>query len=956
MLASEARDAALVGAAVGAAALLMIFALLGQPVAAPAHVAAAIWSRLGATLVAGAAGAALGALVRWRWRGTYDRGDFLYPLVRIATITVGIVLLVFACGVSTSTSRIFAFGPAVAVLTLSMLLVQRLGIRWAKGIALAICMAAVFAVLGFFVPALPFAVLVSVATAVLYLTAAMADTDTKDGWLKKWPIRWELPDSHLTVAPEYVMTGPDLIEDVVRSIELNQSVILAGPRGCGKSHCIRVAIQDAADRGILQRDRNHALDRRDRRVASVFLQGNRETPRDYLVEDEIIFEKDTGGASGSVEIRPDTRSAPLFRFAVRDPSSGRPRTNGVRVDELFLDPDNPQASEKVDKFVLFLDEVNRFSDGVLDSLLTVLEEQTAVMAGTEYRLPVVVCMTMNPPGYDATARALSPPLAARIGRSYRLNSPDLDTLTDLIVNDRIENRRKAHEALFPRLPDSFVGQNTKMLTLAEVHKLEPDWFPDAPLLWEAKDRITIDALRTAHLDRFPDVHILLRRKAALVTLCLWGNVSGSNGEGGPLRPGNEYLTEQTRAMLREIRDEDAVMREQMDRITELCRFGPDGRAAADWLIAAIGLAMTEATQNRWRTTMLTEEHLRRTVKVSVAHKIYDSFAQGSRPDKTAAKEDAVEAIALQVLFSPDQVYAKYLKRTVDHDSEMAAFTKNVFEGREQAIKAIVPAVQKAFCDSQLTANKQVAQWCKAAAEFAKLDVKERKLEVLEANLIQQGILIKAPAPHSAEGAKTNGQPSKDGFSGRQHDKFARRLSTLEPEHQSLDCFHRFLKELLAHDKVGAVRRNIGEFVAQFEVVRMLRPGSLADLIRAHRPNPSNELVVGIATILQLIWQEDFDDDEEPIRSPEDPVHMRDEMKLSVDSALNEVNAYGTDAPVVASVIRALVDDRQSGSLRERAYFKKGVRYSEYLDALEGELMKLQAPPVRANGAQQPPAV
>ena len=73
-------------------------------------------------------------------------------------------------------------------------------------------------------------------------------------WLTRTPNRiTEIGDDPPSNAPVYVMTGPDLIEDVVRAIELNQSVILAGPRGCGKSYCVRAAIKLAAKRGILAR-------------------------------------------------------------------------------------------------------------------------------------------------------------------------------------------------------------------------------------------------------------------------------------------------------------------------------------------------------------------------------------------------------------------------------------------------------------------------------------------------------------------------------------------------------------------------------------------------------------------------------------------------------------------------------------------------------------------------------
>ena len=230
------------------------------------------------------------------------------------------------------------------------------------------------------------------------------------------------------------LTSPELIDRIVRAIELDQSVLLSGPRGCGKSYCIRQAIKEAQRRGILTLD------------SHIECQGNREVPRDYLMEDDVVFrvqvpsgkhhesDQEVSGKPIQTEnkVVPSMRSAPIFEYAERDEEND-PIVWNRSTSEVRCSIKRGKLKRRVKKYSLFLDEINRFSDGVLDSLLSVLEEKVAFLRGKAYRLPVVVLMTMNPPGYDATARNLSPPLAARISRSYQLYTPDIDTLTYLII-------------------------------------------------------------------------------------------------------------------------------------------------------------------------------------------------------------------------------------------------------------------------------------------------------------------------------------------------------------------------------------------------------------------------------------------------------------------------------------------------------------------------------------------
>jgi MoxR-like ATPase len=458
-------------------------------------------------------------------------------------------------------------------------------------------------------------------------------------------------------AAKFFLTGPDLIERIVRAIQLNQSVVLSGPRGCGKSHCIGAAIEAAKRQDIIQGD--------------VFLQGNREIPRDYLIEDEIAFKTTVDGKKQTLVV-PFRRSSPLFAFADRDPQTGAPLLVGESVDRRVRcvsgnDKSPWKEGPKIDckRFALFLDEINRFSDGVLDSLLSVLEERKAVLAGEVFVLPVVVCMTMNPPGYDGSARKLSPPLAARIGRTYRLSTADLDTLADQIIRAKMIKLSEAHAA-----------------SRSELLKMNP----------------------SSHFPEFPDVTPEIIRKVALVTLMCWGDVSGQ-------KPGTEYLTPSTQLLLRRVMANDNVARACMTQLSGLCQFGPDGRAGADWLTTAIGVALTDASRRGDAKATLTGEHLIATVTESVAHKIYDNFSQSSRPDLTALKEQQIETLCRQVFNRP--YFGDLVRRKIDD-------LEGLGQAFSQFIGGDMRSLQQAFMDSGVVSDADISRW-KALAQALQPD-------------------------------------------------------------------------------------------------------------------------------------------------------------------------------------------------------------------------------------------
>src|SRR4051812_23250439 len=107
----------------------------------------------------------------------------------------------------------------------------------------------------------------------LFTTAVRSCTDEGYFWLKASPSRLNKLDS--SNVERFHETGPELIETIVGAIERGQHVALAGPRGCGKSYCAGQAAEIAQQRGLVPPE------------GIIKLQGNKELPRDYLIEDDI---------------------------------------------------------------------------------------------------------------------------------------------------------------------------------------------------------------------------------------------------------------------------------------------------------------------------------------------------------------------------------------------------------------------------------------------------------------------------------------------------------------------------------------------------------------------------------------------------------------------------------------------------------------------------------------------
>ncbi len=472
-------------------------------------------------------------------------------------------------------------------------------------------------------------------------------------------------------------TGPELIEALVGAIGCGQHVAVAGPRGCGKSYCIGQAIKLAEERGLIPKN------------GFVKIQGNKELPRDYLLEDDMTLSVE-GGA-----VMPRRKDAPLLRFAKRHldgPLKGRPvkgedgmvECYGVDQDNQIVETEKIKPSQRI---VLFLDEVNRFSDGVLDSLLLLLEEGEAVMGGETFRLPVVVMMTMNPPGYDASARSLSPPLSARIGRQYRLLSPRIDVLTDLIAANVITRLQARAEGA--------VGADLKL--------------------------------------RPPSVALV--RRAAAATLCAWGDPRMGN-------PGFDYLSEEMRALLIGLADSSTPLKAAMRSLNELCNFGPDGRALGDWIVAASVAAANEARAVRRSTAEPCARHFIACTVTVLSHKLQDNFSSATRPENTRRKEEALYVIAANLLNpsseKDEETIDRLVLRKVDREEALSDTLKG-FPAKLDASEA-----RAAFISCGLTESSEIGRWTEFLGNMPDMIDAEADKETVKhqmtAALIESGIL------------------------------------------------------------------------------------------------------------------------------------------------------------------------------------------------------------------------
>ncbi|WP_021781635.1 AAA family ATPase [Myxococcus hansupus] len=381
-------------------------------------------------------------------------------------------------------------------------------------------------------------------------------------------------------------SGDVLIRRIIDAIRLRRPVLVTGPRGSGKSHCAREAIERCVDEGVIG--------------GYHFVQGNREIGRDYLSEDSLTIRR---------ERQNDPSSRPVAQvidaLLVRGTGDSERISKRRGKNEHF--PGIPDGGalewEASDWTVLFLDEINRFGDGVLDSLLSLTEERVIVRGGVKLHVPIIVVATANPPGYDATAKKLSPPLQARIARAYRVSQPTLETLSLTILPAQIQN---------------YIALNRSSREGSNSATVSPD----------------------------------LTKLIAAASLCLWGAPSLS-------RKGVGFLTYATRQLLKEAMKADPVLSGAMVRLGELTSFGPDARSVGDWVGSAMGRALDREEDRLGATAQaavaapgVTHTDLIDASNEALASKVRENFNEGAEPLKAAEKETLVEQVVSRVLRQP----------------------------------------------------------------------------------------------------------------------------------------------------------------------------------------------------------------------------------------------------------------------------------------------------------------
>jgi MoxR-like ATPase len=417
--------------------------------------------------------------------------------------------------------------------------------------------------------------------------------------------------------PGLTVTGESLISSIHESIRLRRSVLVTGPRGCGKTHCCEVAIRRARDHGLVGGWR--------------FLQGNREIPRDTLSEDMLVV-----ADGGKVELLKALALRPLDEHATAE-HTGFPDWPGIPTQARSEAHDPRTLWTARDWVVLFLDEINRFGDGFLDSLLSLIEEGKIVRRGQDYYVPIVVVATANPPGYDVTAKKLSPPLQARISRAFRVSQPDAPLLAETILAAKI----------------------------ADFERHYPD-------------------------GQAPRIERSLRYLAAGATLCLWGDPdSGTKGR--------YYLTTTARQRLRTVMQRRSKLADAMRGLSDLIDFGPDARAVADWVGAAMALAA------RHSATLVTVEHLERCAVEVLSHKLRERFNEGTDPQKGIEKERLLLQIVREVLghvnprafgFEPEPVKPTLVRPTPMDEAMLRPLTTG-FANAKAFVDALVAAHRSA---------------------------------------------------------------------------------------------------------------------------------------------------------------------------------------------------------------------------------------------------------------------
>lgn len=431
-------------------------------------------------------------------------------------------------------------------------------------------------------------------------------------------------------------TGEELISLIYENIAVYRPIVVVGPRGSGKSYCAQQAINRAVNEGLVR--------------GKLILQGNRELSRDYLSEDQLVIERTTSGngsKKGGVNA-PELDLIPALGLCQVGEKNDPPNSYLAYLRDRYGEdtkeftkyknmwPAIPQQDPNLDPFrfwrrqtpdkgsagdfvVLFMDEITRFGDGLLDSLFSIMEERVLIRRGEPYFVPLCIVATANPPGYDPTCKKLSPPLASRFARIVRVAQPSLPTIVKPILNSRVADFLEMENTSVPRYGKT--GEET-------------DEFRN-------QLRSFLFGLKGKH-------HELLNLIAG-VTLALWGDPHSKI-------PGLAFLNTPTIQLLSRVMNEDRILAKAMTGLSGLVSFGPDVRAAQDWLILGLQKEFRSMKEDDAaacvKDVILSEETLKRIAVNILAGKVRETYNEGMEPQKSHERDQYVQTIVDRIFQNP----------------------------------------------------------------------------------------------------------------------------------------------------------------------------------------------------------------------------------------------------------------------------------------------------------------
>lgn len=385
----------------------------------------------------------------------------------------------------------------------------------------------------------------------------------------------------------------------------------------------------------------------------------------------------------------------------------------------------------------------------------------------------------------------------------------------------------------------------------------------------------------------------------MVTLCCWGNPHSR-------KPGLEYLSAETMALLEDvirIAERAGSSREvtaSMDTLSELCNFGPDGRALGDWYDAAYAEARREGEERgvAEKDIQVRAVHFINVAVRTLGHKIQDAFSQASNPGKLARKENAIRDLAAEILRHPN-VYDKCngLERPVDRLEKMKSIAAMI-----NSDKTLHKAFRRELVDNGLTTTGDTERWRSVIQELSQdaLSTLEtlcdnRVLEPLNGNYIFRSEYDRAMARWLAKQAWTTADAARQLKSVV---KDVKRSRSDPVDHYLLSLNAIFEDQSLNGDEHGVI--------------------SLRDFEQSFLPHCDNDydLLKSVADELERAWLYV----EESRDALVEPMVQRLEQEFSTESG-DAADARKRSYAVVGEVA-AIIWRRRPASFAVRAFRKK----------------------------------